>query len=84
MTCPYYPISKSELWWVLIADDKQNKLYASQRVSKPFVRGGGGTEVVSKFSSEGVDTTQETGSLKVYLVCDSYVGCDLDEDVKFS
>lgn len=29
---PYFPKAKEEWWWVLIGDNKQNKLFANKRV----------------------------------------------------
>ncbi|MFN9907826.1 MAG: hypothetical protein ACK56F_17140 [bacterium] len=56
-----------ENWWVLIGDNKQNKLHVIKRLKIGLE-----TKVTLTFN------TPDTGkyNLTLYVLCDSYVGCD--------
>ena len=56
-----------EYWWIVVGDSDRNKLFSIRRVS--FVR-----ELKTKLKFK----TPEAGEyeLLVYLICDSFVGCD--------
>lgn len=74
----FYPTKKFEEWWVIIGHQASGKLLAIKKISNfraqkavktalQFVVGGG------DFIKDGVSIAD----LKLFLMCDSYVGCDL-------
>ncbi len=72
---PYYPQEKEEYWWVVVGDPAQNKLLAIKRL---FVARKAGAKLSFVVNDPG------TYQLKVYLICDSYVGVDQEESVTLS
>lgn len=66
-----YPETKSEYWWVVAGDPDKNKLLAVKRIT--FER---------DFSSELKFEAPEEGNynLVIYLICDSYLGCDQESE----
>lgn len=67
---PYFSIKKNENWWLVLVD-QNNNVIETQRIS--FERE---ANVTIEVSSDLIST-----QLKVYTLCDSYIGCDLACDV---
>lgn len=67
VVAPYYPKQKEELWWLVIADMKKNVLHSIRKLG--FKQK---AEVVLEFDAPA----QGTHDLKLFLICDSYIGCD--------
>lgn len=67
---PYYPKAVEENWWVLIGDNKSNKLHVIKRV-----------KIQAQTSVTLTFNVPEPGTyaLTLYAICDSYVGCDQGE-----
>ncbi|KAI3919601.1 hypothetical protein MKX01_018424 [Papaver californicum] len=65
---PRYPKAKEEGWWLVVGDSKTNQLLAIKRVSLQRK-----SKVKLEFAAPA-----ETGkkSYTLYLMCDSYLGCD--------
>ena len=66
VVAPFYPSSKMVHWWVVVGEPKSRQLLAIKRVT------------VKKSLTVNLDFTLTQGShdLKLYLICDSYVGVD--------
>jgi pre-mRNA-splicing helicase BRR2 len=81
VTAEYYPLEKEELWWIIVGDPRTNKLLSIKRVMWK-----GQSEVTNVFDIEVSQPKSGNATYKVYLFCDSYVGCDQEEvvEVKFS
>lgn len=58
---------KEENWWIVIGESSENKLHTIKRVN--FVKD---LEVSLKFDAPDIGKHE----LIVYLICDSYIGCD--------
>ena len=62
-----FPGTKSEIWWLVLGDSEANVLYAIKRCSV-----GASTTVKLSFAADEAKTL----ALKLYVMCDSYLGCD--------
>ena len=62
---PYYPNKKEENWWLVIGGN--NKILGIKKIT-----------TLNKKQSVSVSMAWEKGS-KAYLICDSYMGCDLEK-----
>ena len=58
---------KEEFWWVVIGDKKTNKLFTLKRIS--FAQ-------QAKAELRFLAPDAGTHELTIYLICDSYIGCD--------
>ncbi|CAK5277379.1 unnamed protein product [Mycena citricolor] len=65
---PFYPSQKMANWWVVVGDSASRKLLAIKRVT------------VTKSLSVKLEITLPKGThlLKLYVICDSYIGADHD------
>lgn len=74
--CPRFMNSKIENWWVLIGDPETNTLYSIKRTPLKIEN-----EIKLEFNSP-----EESGNYKykLYLVSDSYFGCDQEFDIEFT
>ena len=68
---PYYPKDKDEQWWLIIADERNNRLLSIKRVQPKLAQ-----------QLEITFTPSETGNFRftAMLVWDSYIGCDVTDD----
>ena len=66
----FFPIEKEEAWWLVIGDSKNNKLLSIKRFT--FVKN---INVCLKFVAPEVGRH----SYNIYLLCDSWIGCDMEE-----
>ena len=71
---PLYPKEKMEGWWLLLGNMKDDTVAAIKRIS---------VKVKSSFRLD-FEAPEKAGTYeyKLYLVCDSYLGCDQEYDVK--
>eukprot|EP01130_Rhizamoeba_saxonica_P004092 TRINITY_DN1684_c0_g1_i1.p1 TRINITY_DN1684_c0_g1~~TRINITY_DN1684_c0_g1_i1.p1 ORF type:complete len:2137 (-),score=539.86 TRINITY_DN1684_c0_g1_i1:63-5960(-) len=73
---PHFPHEKAELWWFVLGDE-QNNLHSIHRtaVNKP--------EAAAELKFQA---PHEEGTYKytLYVICDSYLGCDQEWDVEFT
>jgi len=67
----YYNKKKEENWWIVIGESSENKLHTIKRVN--FVKE---LEVSLKFDAPDIGKHE----LIVYLICDSYIGCDQESN----
>ena len=66
-----YPVRKEECWWVVIGDEKSGHVLSLKKAT------------ILKHSTvrlEFVAPSQGVHQLKMFLICDSYLGCDLEEN----
>jgi len=68
-----FPTKKLESWWVCLGDPKTNKLYAVKRTQI----GDSAKVNLDAFAPEEVGEYD----LKLYVICDSYIGVDQEFDV---
>ncbi|KIY53142.1 putative RNA helicase [Fistulina hepatica ATCC 64428] len=68
VVAPYFPIKKITNWWVVVGEPSTRQLLAIKRVT------------VNKSLQVKLDFTLPKGihSLKLYVICDSYIGADHD------
>lgn len=76
MFAQYYPHKKFEEWWVVVGHTHSGKLLAIKKISN--FRDQQQTQTQLEFAVEYAETGS-LADLKVFLVCDSYIGCDLQE-----
>ena len=67
---PLYPGRKEENWWLVVGDPGSNTLLAIKRVAL-----GRKARVKLDFLAPGA-TEPEIKMLTLFLMCDSYLGCD--------
>ena len=66
---PFYPAKKMENWWLVVGDEESKNLLAIKRVTV-------GRKLETRL--EFVPTKVGEQELRLYLMCDSYVGVDQD------
>lgn len=71
VVAPFYPLKKLANWWLVIGEPKTRQLLAIKRVTVHR-----NLAVRLEFS-----LPQGTHALKLYVICDSYVGADHDIDL---
>lgn len=70
----HYPVTKAENWWVVLGDAKKNALLSIKRV--PFASARASVQL--EFAAP-----EQVGehALQLYVICDAYAGCDLENEV---
>jgi pre-mRNA-splicing helicase BRR2 len=73
----HYPVKKAENWWVVLGDANKNTLLSIKRVPFASAR----ANVALQFAAP-----EELGAhtLQLYVICDGYAGCDLENELKVS
>lgn len=71
VVAPFYPLKKLANWWIVIGEPKTRQLLAIKRVTVHK-----NIAVKLEFS-----LPQGTHALKLYVICDSYIGADHDIDL---
>lgn len=68
VVAPFYPVKKMANWWLVVGEPSTRQLHSIKRVT------------VNKDLSVKLDFSLPKGthSLKLYVICDSYVGADHD------
>lgn len=69
VTSHFYPLHKTEHWYVIIGSNATNHLLAIKKVSFHM-----NTSFTLTFTPE--PSTLTTQTFNIYLICDSYVGAD--------
>ncbi len=72
---PFYPTKKMENWWLVVGDEASKNLLAIKRVTV-------GRKLETKL--EFVPTKVGEQELRLYFMCDSYVGVDQDPSFKIT
>jgi len=72
---PFYPTKKMENWWLVVGDEESKNLLAIKRVTV-------GRKLETKL--EFVPTKVGEQELRLYFMCDSYVGVDQDPSFKIT
>ena len=72
VVAPFYPRSKMANWWLVVGEPSTRQLHGIKRAT------------VTKNQVIKLDITLPKGShkLKLYVICDSYVGADHDIDME--
>lgn len=73
----HYPGKKAENWWVVLGDSAQNTLLSIKRV--PFAS----MKVAVPLEFTAPEQVGEY-TFQLYVICDGYAGCDLENEVKIS
>merc|ERR1712178_473884 len=71
-----YPKSKTEGWWLVVGDVERNSLMSIKRVTLQ-------QRAQSKLDFVAPDEPGEY-RLMLYMMCDSYLGCDQEYEFKLS
>ena len=71
VVAPFYPVKKMANWWLVIGDPSTRTLHSIKRVT------------VTKSLAMKLEFTLPKGThkLKLYVICDSYIGADHDIDL---
>ena len=69
---PFFPVKKMANWWLVIGEPSSRTLHAIKRVT------------VTKSLAMKLEFTLPKGAhkLKLYVICDSYIGADHDIDLE--
>nr|CCA21900.1 premRNAsplicing helicase BRR2 putative [Albugo laibachii Nc14] len=73
----YYPVAKAENWWVVLGNAKENSVLSIKRV--PF---GNRMEEMDVFLEFNVPNQAGKVVYQLYVVCDGYLGADLENEVE--
>ena len=85
---PLYPLQKDENWWVLVGQPSANRLLSIKKITsmqqKASLTQTLALQIHKKFllSEKAENQKRKVIDLKVYLICDSYIGCDLEKSVQ--
>lgn len=71
VVAPFYPLKKLANWWIVVGEPKTRQLLAIKRVTVHK-----NLAVKLEFS-----LPQGTHALKLFVICDSYIGADHDIDL---
>jgi len=74
VVCKRYPQMKTEGWWVIIGDPKKNELLSIKRVAMKKKQ--------MKVALNFVAPKEGKYKYLIYLMSDSYLGCDLEYELK--
>lgn len=68
VVAPFYPVKKMANWWLVVGEPSTRQLHVIKRVT------------INKSLAVKLELTLPKGthSLKLYVICDSYVGADHD------
>ena len=68
VVAPFYPVKKLANWWLVVGEQSTRQLHVIKRVT------------ISKSLAVKLEVTLPKGrhELKLYVICDSYVGADHD------
>jgi len=72
---PRFPKAKEEGWWLVIGDPKANSLLCIKRFT---------LSLKAKLKLEFTAPAAGEHALTLYLMCDSYLGCDQEYELKLS
>ncbi|KAJ2390085.1 Pre-mRNA splicing [Coemansia sp. RSA 2611] len=73
---PFFPYTRGEGWWVVIGDPRTQALLVVKRISV-----GRQLSTAVEFAAPETESVHE---LKMFLMCDAYLGCDQEFDLKIN
>jgi len=82
-----YPLQKDESWWVLVGQPSSNRLVSIKKITNMQQRATVTQTLPLQIHKDFLlaekpeNQKRKIIDLKVYLICDSYVGCDLEKNV---
>ena len=76
----FFPEKKMEEWWLIVGHVKSGKVLCNRKITDEFRA----VQSVKKKLSFEIEDLGEDGfaEFRLYLICDSYIGCDMEEDFK--
>lgn len=77
VVAPLYPKAKLEAWWLIVGDPAKNSLLFIKRVNNITRR----TKTKLNFAAPSEPGDHD---LKLYFICDSYMGADQEYDLSLS
>lgn len=77
VSAPLFPAEKSEAWWIVVGDTSTNTLHTLKRVSFASLKQKVGLEFLAPEDAGDYDLT-------LFLMSDSYLGCDQEYKVPLS
>ena len=72
-----FPVPHTEEWWIIVGDEQQDKLMGIKRITIPR-KGSVKKKIKIALPEEGEGAL----ALKMYVISDSYRGCDEERDVQ--
>lgn len=78
VNAPYYPTKKDEVWWIIIGNPSKNKILAIKKITTMQNK----ASISQSLELDFENYQQGTYNLQAYLICDSYVGCDLEKKLQ--
>jgi len=72
---PRFPKDKEEGWWLIVGDPKTNALLCIKRIT---------LQLKAKVKLDFVAPEAGEHTYTLYLMCDSYLGCDQEYELKLS
>ena len=69
----FYPKEKEESWWLVVGDSETNDLIDIKRISI--------SRESETVAMRGEMKSMDSGVQKIYLMSDSFIGCDQEEDI---
>lgn len=73
----FYPEKKSEEWWIVVGHSQTGKLLAIKKVTNFKAQASIQSKLNFVISESEVGAGKAVADLRIYLICDSYIGCDL-------
>ena len=78
MFAQFYPLEKEEQWWIIVGRPKLNKLLSIKKVTN--FKAVAELQVKLNFAVKcELPEDRDHIDYKVYLICDSYIGCDQED-----
>merc|ERR1712083_1117438 len=80
----YFPEKKSEEWWVVVGHSKSGRLLDIKKITS--FKATRSVQTHLSFQLEGGQALHDGKpayvELQIYLMCDSYIGCDMQKTIK--
>ena len=78
----FFPEKKSEEWWVVVGHSQSGRLLAIKKVTNFKAQASAEVKLNFVVSESELAAGKSEAALKIYLICDSYIGCDLQEELR--
>ena len=82
----FYPLEKDEVWWIIVGSATAGSIMSIKRVQlrqKAFASHMVNLEI-SRSEIQYYLSSRGDLALKVYAVCDAYLGCDLEKNINLA
>ena len=87
---PHYPLAKEEHWWIVVGQPSANRLLSIKKITNMQQQASLTSTLRVEIESDFLlletpaNQSRKVMDLKVYLMCDSYSGCDLEKDLQIT